>query len=210
MVVLFLIGGVLAYVTHGPLPAPLVEELSGAYPEIPAFASGLDVSRPPLQTDLKEAGPEVTAGGFRFTPVARFEVDARVLSRRDYRFGRESRFCPVDLALGWGDMAKDEVLEAFRFRQANRFYFWRTRKLPISREKVISQSANMHIVPASKEVFKALKRVREGDRVRIAGFLIHVYYEDGGKWKTSTTRTDSGSGGCEIVLALRLEEGALP
>jgi hypothetical protein len=141
--------GVLVYLTHGPLRAPLAEELAAAVPDVPEFSPGLDLSRAPLQTELEGPVGELTAGGFRFTPVAGFQVDARVLSRREYRFGKEARFCPVDLALGWGEMAQEEVLASFTIRQSNRFYFWRSDDLPISRDAVIRQSANMHLIPGS-------------------------------------------------------------
>ena len=204
-IILFALFGVVLFFTHGPVRAPLVKEFVPQLPDLPEFADSLDISTPPLQTNLPRPRHTVTAGDFRFTKQASFQVDARVLSRRDYRMGREARFCPVDLALGWGDMARDEVLEHFHIRQSNRFYFWRSRDLPISRNDVVAQSANMHMVPATPEAIAVLRRVREGDRIRAAGYLVNVTHADGQIWATSTTRTDTGAGSCEIVLVLRME-----
>ena len=46
----------------------------------------------------------------RLVPLAGFSLDGRVLSRKDYRSGREADWSPTDLALGWDGMARDEVL----------------------------------------------------------------------------------------------------
>jgi hypothetical protein len=197
--------GVTYYVFYGPVRAPLVAALAEQVDSSGAFPPALDISRPPIQRGLNDGAARLQADGFTFTPVARFDVDARVLSRKDYRFGRYARFCPVDLALGWEDMSREDVISALEIRQSNRFYFWRTREFPIPRRDIETQSANMHIVPATPEALQALRAVRKGDRVRIGGYLVNVRHENGETWRTSTTRTDTGAGACEIVLATRLE-----
>ena len=197
--------GVTSYVFYGPVRAPLVPVLASQVAEPGEFPSVLDISRPPIQSGLPREAARFQAEGFTFVPMARFDVDARVLSRKDYRFGRYARFCPVDLALGWGDMARDEVVEALQIRQDNRFYFWRTREFPIPRRDIETQSANMHLVPATPEALAALRGVRKGHRVRIGGYLVNVRHENGERWKTSTSREDTGAGACEIIFVTRLE-----
>jgi len=197
--------GVTYYVFYGPVRAPLVAALAEQVDASGDFPAGLDISRPPIQTGLSGKVTRFQADGFTFTPVVRFDVDARVLSRKDYRFGRYARFCPVDLALGWGEMSREEVIEALHIRQDNRFYFWRTRDFPIPRRDIETQSANMHIVPAGPEVLRRLRKVRKGQRVRFGGYLVNVLHENGTTWRTSTRRDDTGAGACEIVLVTRLE-----
>lgn len=198
---LFLLAGGIWYFTGGPIRAPLAGELAAQFTKLPEFSAELDIARPPLQIDLPRPWRSLEAGDYRFTKVARFEVDARVLSRRDYRMGLDAVFCPVDLALGWGDMARDEVLEHFKIRQGNRFYFWRTREFPIPREAVVRQSANMHLIPAGPEALAVLRRVRMGDRLRLAGYLVNVAHENGQRWNTSTVRTDTGAPEIDYRLA---------
>jgi hypothetical protein len=61
--------------------------------------------------------------GFTIYPVASFQVDAKVLSRRSYQDGDfESRLSPVDLALGWGPVAEDRVANRLEVTQSGRFY----------------------------------------------------------------------------------------
>ena len=198
--------GVTYYVFYGPVRAPLVEALAPQAGEAGAFPQSLDLLKPPVQRGVAGDLGSWQAEGFTFTPVARFDVDARVLSRKDYRFGRYARFCPVDLALGWGDMSRDEVIDALKIRQDRRFYFWQAREFPIPRRDIETQSANMHIVPATPEVLEELRRVRKGQRVRIGGYLVNVRHENGARWQTSTTREDTGAGACEIIFVTRLEQ----
>ena len=48
---------------------------------------------------------------FKITPLANFQLIARVLGAERYRTDRESALLPVDLALGWGPMANPETLD---------------------------------------------------------------------------------------------------
>ena len=92
-------------------------------PRVPAIAApapgaavdcplppGVRPGEAPLQTRVPAA-----LGGFRLqpaqlSPLAGFSIEARVLSREDYRAGREAELSPTDLALGWGRMRDDAVL----------------------------------------------------------------------------------------------------
>ena len=40
---------------------------------------------------------------------------------------------------------------------------------------------------------------RQGDRVRINGWLVEANAADGWRWRSSTSRDDSGGGACEVV-----------
>lgn len=138
-------------------------------------------------------------------PLANFQIKARVLSTRKYRSGRESDLSPIDLALGWGPMSDEAVLEDVKIRQSSRFYFWSTREFPIPRREIEIHSANMHIVPASEVVLRRLNDVRKGHIVDFTGYLVKITANDGWRWKSSLTRNDTGSGGCELVWVEELE-----
>ena len=153
----------------------------------------------PVQEDLKDA-PVIERGEFRLTPLARFRVEARVLSREDYGFGREAEYSPTDLALGWGRMADDAVLSKLAISQSSRWYHYRWRgDPPIPPREIVESSANMHMIPADATVASALHAVEPGQRVRIDGWLVQLDANDGWHWRSSLTREDSGSGACELV-----------
>jgi len=153
----------------------------------------------PLQEAIEAAQP-VALRGFELTPLARFEVTARVLSAKRYGFDREARLAPVDLALGWGPMSNSGVLEDLRITQAARAYFWTAREMPLERDLLESHSANMHTIAASAAIERQLKAVRTGDVVTLRGSLVRVRGDDGWTWTSSLSRTDTGDGACEVVL----------
>ncbi|GIW26386.1 hypothetical protein [Meiothermus sp.] len=138
--------------------------------------------------------------GYRFQPVAYFELEARVLSKRLYRFDAASTISPVDLALGWGRMSDTAVIRQLTIRQSDRFYFYAWRgEPPIPAGEIVVSSANMHLIPGNPNIELRLKRLKPGHLVRIRGFLVNVTGPNGFYWNTSTTRHDSGNGACEIV-----------
>lgn len=166
---------------------------------VPLAHTGSSISPSPVQKQIHKKL------GFRFReftvkPLATFELTARVLSSRHYRFGEESRLSPVDLALGWGRMADDEVLKDIDISQSGRFYSWRVKELPIPAEVIISHSANMHLIPANREIDKRIRDAEQGDVVSFRGYLVHIDGENGWSWSSSLRRDDTGAGACEIVL----------
>ncbi len=159
---------------------------------------GVLVKDTPHQSETGNAKP-FTYKGYQVTPLADFSLDARILGTEHYSLGRESDLSPVDLALGWGPMSDSAVISQLSISQSGRFYHWSAPRLPIPREAISNHSANMHMVPADKQVERALMSLREGEIVRIAGHLIRVDAPDGWHWVSSLTREDSGNGACELV-----------
>lgn len=166
---------------------------------------GVLAAAAPLQTALAEPAPALSKAGYQIRPLARFEIEARVLGVEHYRFDRGADLSPVDLALGWGRMSDTAVLDRIRITQSGRFYYWSTPDYPIPRREIETSSANMHLVPATDVVARQLANVRRGHVVRLAGYLIEVRGADGWPWKSSLTRTDTGQGACELIWVERLE-----
>lgn len=153
----------------------------------------------PFQEQLDEADA-IRLGDYRLTPLARFQIEARVLSRRDYRFDGGASLSPLDLALGWGPMSDSAVLEKIDISQRDRFFYWRTDEFPIPRREIETNAANMHIIPASDVINAALDDVRIGHVVTLEGVLVEARGDDGFRWKSSLTRNDTGKGACELFF----------
>lgn len=158
----------------------------------------------PLQTALGNPVPKLSKPDYQIQPLARFEIEARVLGVERYRFDRGADLSPVDLALGWGRMSDTAVLERIKITQSGRFYYWTTPEYPIPREEIEASSANMHLVPATQSVARQMADVRRGHVVRLSGYLIEVRGADGWPWRSSLTRTDTGQGACELIWVERL------
>lgn len=169
---------------------------------MPPAVSAFDA---PLQSDVPSGVGPFRLKAATLQPLAGFSVDARVLSRHDYSSGRESDLSPTDLALGWGRMRDDAVLGHLDIEQSGRWYTYRwSGDPPIPPDEIVRSSANMHMIPANASAASALSDVREGDRVRVDGWLIEADAPDGWTWRSSLTRNDSGDGACEVIYVCSL------
>lgn len=187
--------------SHGDAPA-VAEGASRGCQLPPSVSAGSE----PLQTSAPSSLAPFRLQAATLTPLAGFSVDARVLRRKDYRGGREAELSPTDLALGWGRMRDEAVLSQLSISQGGRFYRYRWENAPpLPPEEIVRSSANMHMIPADDGVAEALESVREGERVRIDGWLVEAQASDGWKWRSSTTRNDSGGGACEVVYVCSIK-----
>ena len=50
-------------------------------------------------------------------PLADYSLTAKILSRKNYRSGREGELSPVDFALGWGNMSDEQIVSQFDVSQ---------------------------------------------------------------------------------------------
>ena len=169
--------------------------VSSACPLPPLVATGAA----PLQSEVPPSMRTFAVGQTTLRPLAGFSIEARVLSREDYHLGRESRLSPTDLALGWQRMREDAVLSQLRISQSSRWYHYQWDQAPLPAHEIASSSANMHMIPANATVADALAAVARDDRLRIDGWLVEAQAVDGWRWRSSTTRTDTGGGACEVV-----------
>ena len=169
------------------------------------YPPGVLVAEVPTQVNVRGLAL-VTMDDYELTPRAKFEIRARVLSRKDYSWGTEADLSPVDLALGWGVMSDQAVLDRIEISQGSRWYYTRYElPAPISEKEIIQNSGNMHMVPAQNRIRKKLKEVRVGDIVRLRGTLVDIDHPSGWYWRTSLSRDDTGSGSCEIVYLEDIE-----
>ena len=158
------------------------------------------VAGEPLQ-QIQAGLPAVSVGAYQVQPFAQFEVRARVLSVASYLLGRGSDLAPLDFALGWNRMSDAAVIEQLNISQSGRWYHyrWGNEGPPIPASEIAASSANMHLIPSSASVKRALESVRVGERVEIRGKLVDVTTADGWSWNSSRSRTDTGGGACELV-----------
>ena len=163
-----------------------------------SLGPGVLAPESPLQQTVAGAEPFLH-GDYELTPLAAFEVKARVLGREDYSLDAGASLSPMDLALGWGRMSDERILEHIDIRQSGRFYFWSTDQFPIPRREIESHSANMHLVPSRPGVESIMDDVREGQLIALRGFLIRARHRNGATWSSSLTREDTGNGACETI-----------
>lgn len=127
-----------------------------------------------------------------------FAGEFRVLGRKDYRSDREAQFSPVDFAVSEGVLASRTYYPLIGVRQDNRYLTWTMKALPLPPQQAMQLVSNIHIIPANPSVAAELKRVKQGDLVKLRGDLVEVA-DHGWTWRSSLSRTDVGDGACELL-----------
>ena len=163
------------------------------------YPAGVLIEAEPLQIAETGIAP-IECHGFNLKPLANFTLEARVLHRKVYRYDRQAALAPVDLALGWGPMSDQSVLDRLSISQSMRF-FWYEYQLPppIAPDQIVSHSTNVHLIPATEQIASLCKSLRTGSLVHLGGELVEATGPDIGTWRSSLSRTDTGNGACELM-----------
>ncbi len=154
--------------------------------------------------------PIIEHGGKRIilNAVAEYKIDAVLISKHPYHWGIMNNLAPWDYALIWGGVP--HMLSWLKFRQSGRFCYYKfTGTAALNHAYVNSHMSNNHIIPATKNIRRALRLGKKGMKVHLEGYLVNV--EVGKKsrvlstWISSQVRTDSGMGACEIFYVKKLQ-----
>lgn len=160
---------------------------------------GILINQEPLQVDLN---PLPKAWKFKksvIQPLASYKIKSRLLSKKRYFFDSRSDYARYDLAVGWKTMSDSKLLSQLDISQGDRFYFYKFNRSDLNVIDMQTQSANMHIIPANDLVQKTVSNLRVGQIFEMTGSLVRVDFMEGGEWKSSLTRNDTGNGACEIL-----------
>ncbi len=162
------------------------------------YPPGVLIADEPSQLELPPNTPSFSQGGFTLKPLAVFAIDARVLHRKVYA-DRGAALVPVDLALGWGRMSDQSVLDRITITQSARFYWFEYKQPPIPKDEIIAHTTNVHIIPANADIAARCKSLRAGTLVHLQGELVDASGPQIPGWRSSLTRTDTGNGACELM-----------
>ena len=164
------------------------------------------VKKDPLQVMVKEPAT-IQVGDFTLHPLATYDIEARVLHTKRYYSTPGASLAPYDVAVGWGPMSDQRVIDKLTLSQGNRFYFYEwDSQPPIPLDQIICHSANMHLIPASYRVRIIIAWLRPGDLVRMRGLLVEAASPGMKPWRSSLSRTDSGNGACELMYVESIEK----
>jgi len=180
------------------------------------------VEREPTQHSVEDADPIVfSRDGFTYQlePVATYDLSALVVHRllydRWFSLSRTDKLFTTDLCVVWGDNVTSGAYreQSFHVKQDFRFCIYRSN----GTVRVQGDSfANTHILTTDPDVEDVIRTIRPGDQVRLQGLLVHVhgtrtddaytdYEPNEALWRTSTTRTDTGAGACEVLYVKSVE-----
>ncbi len=122
------------------------------------------------------------------------------MHRKIYRYDREAKLVPIDLAVGWGPMSDQAVLDRLKITQSMRFFWYEYQHPPpIPKDRIVSHSTNLHIIPATSAVLSLCKSLRQASWFDLEGELVEATGPEIGTWRSSLSRTDTGKGACELI-----------
>jgi hypothetical protein len=175
------------------------------WPEkIITYPPGITAPEQPKQNNLT-INKQWESGEFTIKALAEYDIKARVLGRNNFSVGKESKLSPVDLALGWGPMSDQNVIDKIKVTQSNRWYHWETETFPIPMKDIMLNSANVHIIPKDDAVKDKLDEIHKGSLVVFKGYLVEVNTTNGWHWKSSLSRDDTAGGSCELLWVEKLD-----
>lgn len=124
----------------------------------------------------------------------------KVLSTKKYN----DKILPIDIALGWREMAKKENYDRTNITQSNRWYHWKVDNFFIPQKSIEYNSANTHFIPMNQTILNKLYDLKVDDTIQFYGYL-SIIDKDNRITKSSRTRKDTGGGACEVVFITDLE-----
>ena len=169
--------------------------------------AGVMVSEQPEQKILPDDMLSIKFKDVLIKRLADFKMKARVISTEKYWLGQAAAVSPIDVAFGWNQMSDSAFLDKLNISQSDRFYFFRYDNEGIhgiDPSVIIKNSANMHLIPSTKDIENKIKKLRPGHIVDLTGQLVRVDFKDGTEMKSSLTRDDTGAGACEVVWVTSL------
>jgi len=162
----------------------------------------------PEQVALADAEPvEYTLRGFsiRLEPRATYRITGYAVDTSTELLDEWAFVVPMDVALVWGPVADPAVLRRLSFHLSERYVSWRWEGPdPLPRPVLETHIANNHLIPATGEVEREMRRIRRGDLVTLEGKLVDLEIRDAKgalrrRARTSLRRDDVGSGACEQI-----------
>lgn len=171
-------------------------------------APGVLVPDEPAQNLLPPATPPFRHKGEWLQPLANYRIKARLILKESYRFDPGARISPLDLCVGWGELSDSAVLDGLRFSQSARFCrYGFDSKVAVDESLIARKVANIHAIPSDDFIHDQLSRLRPGQVVVLSGQLVRADGKDGGEWKSSLSREDTGPGACELmyIRSVRVE-----
>jgi len=163
------------------------------------YSPGVLIQSEPVQTDPVAGDKAFDFGKFHLKTLAHFSLDARVLHRKIYRYDHNAALAPIDLAVGWGPMSDQAVLDKMEINQSARFFWYEYREPPIPKDQIVSHATNLHLIPSTPKIASECKSLRTGSLIHLSGRLVEATGPEIGTWRSSLTRTDTGNGACELV-----------
>ena len=148
-----------------------------------------------------------------FKVKAAYSISGKVVEKYYYPpFRITNKLARFDIGMIWGPLLAEDLDEQMTFKNTgNRFLRYSYKNSLVqklgSKEAVVNNISNNHVIHSNEHILKLIRNIKEGDFIRIEGFLVDVHYTNGtakGHWPTSLSRTDHGDGACEVIYVTNI------
>lgn len=121
------------------------------------------------------------------------------------------KFSPCDVAAVWGELVAGDTYKKLKWSQSGRWYFWHYGDdFGHDNTFVARYSSNNHMIPATENLRRALRRMKRLVPFEASGFLVGITARRGDNnywWNSSMSLNDSGDGSCEVLYVTSLKFG---
>jgi hypothetical protein len=201
---ILIVGCAILFIYHG---------CAGPEPTRQEFGT-IDVTEDPIQIAVEYDTTIVVSdkkSEFTLSLIAYYKISGIVVCKKSFSMGWQSEFVPVDLSFCWGEIARPENTQYVTFIHKGRWYYFKvTKDSPFNHEYVYRHSSNNHIIPATKNILRAVKSIKINTPVILEGYLVDMtgtYDENTCWWSTSRVRTDTKQNSCELIYVNRVRIG---
>jgi len=171
-----------------------------------------ELYREPLQLAVEKSPIRVEKGGTAYIirPLYSYDIYGMVVSYHhsasfdDYYHEQwKDVINTKDICVIWGENIKSGIYQKMAFASGS-WTCYTTFKSNVSRAEWSKYKneclSNNHLIPANDGISKIIMTLRRGDQIHIKGYLVN-YRESrwSGERTTSTSRTDTGNGACEVI-----------
>lgn len=118
---------------------------------------------------------------------------------------------PCDVAAVWGELVARDTYKKLKWSQSGRWYFWHYGDdFGHDNTFVARYSSNNHMIPATENLRRALRRIKRRLPFEAAGYLVDITARRGQNnywWNSSMSLNDTGDGSCEVFYITHLKFG---
>ena len=135
-----------------------------------------------------------------------YEITGLAVATHNYLPTKISnKISPYDVGIVWGELYNNDNWRNLKWIETgNRFLYWQVKDKEWYQEfgTIEGQYSNNHLIPSDDKIKKKIKKIQKGDIVKITGYLVNLSWNDEKgdyNWYSSTTRSDTGDGACELI-----------
>lgn len=178
------------------------------------FGTGENLLKEPVQTSTDKKPFETQANGhtYQIEPIYEYEISGLVVSDH----ASNSWFDNVheqwndyintkDICVIWGKNVTNPLLSKLNFSHGAWTCYVSAKSGEVWSSFSMDQLSNNHLIPANPEIAKLIAESNIGDEIRIKGQLVNYSVNKGPQRKSSTIRTDTENGACEIIYVNEFE-----